>query len=123
MTTLEIIVAILGSVGLADIIKTLVDKHFSKKQDTINNNRDEFAVLKDRVEFAEKEIAKYSRQQMANNRRISRLYTFLCDLTLLTCSKEKCPMRDIIAIDFDAIEGDIEDEYKQGIDEIKDDGK
>jgi hypothetical protein len=32
-------------------------------------------------------------------------------------------MRDIIAIDFDAIEGDIEDEYKQGIEEINDDGK
>lgn len=123
MTTIEIIATVLGCIGLGDIIKTVIEKHFSKKADNISNNRDEFAVLRDRVIFAEREVSRLDRQQIANNKRISRLYTFLADLTLMTCSREKCAMRDIIAIDFNSIEDGIEEDYKHDIEEIHDDGK
>ena len=123
MTGLEGFGVVAGMVGLAEVVKIVLEKLLSRKKETISNAHDEFQLLKDRLALAEKEIDKSQRESFANTRRISRLYTFLADLTLMTCSKQKCPMRDIISIDFAAIENDIEKEYKEVVENGSDDGK
>lgn len=110
MTTGEIIIAIAGAIGLAEILKAVVDKLLSKRRDKTKNDNDEFSVLKKRIGFAEMEVNRLNRQQIENSRRISRMYTFMADMTKQTCAKKDCKMRDLIAIDFDSIEnGDLDD--------------
>lgn len=123
MTGLEGFGVVAGMVGLAEVVKIVLEKLLSKKKEHISNSKDEFELLKQRLELAEREIDKGQRESFANTRRISKLYTFLADLTLMTCSKQKCPMRDIIAIDFAAIEHDIEKEYRETVENSNDDGK
>jgi hypothetical protein len=123
MTGLEGFGVVAGMVGFAEVVKMVLEKLLSKKKEHISNSKDEFELMKQRLELAENEIDRGQRESFANTRRISKLYTFLADLTLMTCSKQTCPMRDIIAIDFAAIENDIEKEYKETVENNKDDGK
>lgn len=123
MTGLEGFGVVAGMVGFAEVVKMVLEKLLSKKKEHISNSKDEFELLKQRLKLAENEIDRGQRESFANTRRISKLYTFLADLTLMTCSKQKCPMRDIIAIDFAAIENDIEKEFKETVQNNNDDGK
>lgn len=110
MGTIEIIGALAGAVGLAEIVKLLIEKRFSKKRDNTKNQRDEFAILRERIDFNEKEINRVNRSQIAANRKMSRMYSFLVDFTKQTCSEENCALRKVVSIDFDAFEDDDDDE-------------
>lgn len=113
MTRWEIFAIVATALGVAEVIRLVVEKLLNKKSNGIANTKDEFAVMKERQEFADKEITRLNRQQIENSRRISRLYTFLADLTRQTCSKKDCKMRDLIAIDFDSIEVGIDEEQDE----------
>lgn len=108
--TIEIIATILGTLGIAEIIKLIVEKKFSKKQDKIANDKDEFSALRERIDYNEQEINRLNKSQIKANRKIQKLYAFLIDVSKETCSVEDCPLRKIITIDFDELEDDIKND-------------
>lgn len=110
MTVVEIIVTLASCVGLAELIKFLVAKRFSKKRDQVMTQKDEFSALRERIDYNEKEINRLNRSQISANRKISKMYSFLIDITKQTCSEENCALRKVIAINFDEFEDDDEKE-------------
>lgn len=92
MTTWEIIGTVIGSLCLGEVLKIIVLRMFSK-------NRDDFATLRERLEFQEREINGLTRQQAINNRKITRMYNCIAEMLMQTCSKQGCKMRKIIDID------------------------
>lgn len=110
MTVVEIIVTLAGCVGLAELIRFLVAKLFSKKRDQVMTQKDEFSALRERIDYNEKEINRLNRSQISANRKISKMYSFLIDITKQTCSEENCALRKVVAINFDEFEDDDEKE-------------
>lgn len=110
MTVVEIIVTLASCVGLAELIKFLVAKRFSKKRDQVMTQKDEFSALRERIDYNEKEINRLNRSQISANRKISKMYSFLIDITKQTCSEENCALRKVVAINFDEFEDDDEKE-------------
>jgi hypothetical protein len=110
MTIVEIIVTLASCVGLAELIKFLVAKRFSKKRDQVMTQKDEFSALRERIDYNEKEINRLNRSQISANRKISKMYSFLIDITKQTCSEENCALRKVVAINFDEFEDDDEKE-------------
>jgi len=104
--TIEIIIAIAGTLGISEILHLIVSKLFSKKQDTIMTQKDEFEAIRERLTYNEKETNRLNRAQIMANRKISRLYSYLVDVTTKTCAKTNCALREIIAIDFDNFDED-----------------
>lgn len=110
MTVVEIIVTLASCVGLAELIKFLVAKRFSKKRDQVMTQKDEFSALRERIDYNEKEINRLNRSQISANRKISKMYSFLIDITKQTCSEENCALRKVVAINFDEFEDNDEKE-------------
>lgn len=104
MTTMEIIVAIGSAIGLAEIIRLIITKHFSKKQDKITEQKDEFSALRERLDYNEKELNRINENQIKSNRKISRLYNYITSLSKDTCAKKNCAYRQLVTIDFDDID-------------------
>ncbi len=95
MTGIEICVAIAGAIGLADIIRIIIEKFFSKKSD-------DFARLKERLEFTEKETTRLNKVITRTNMKVLRLYTMVTELVKKSCGKN-CPMREIVDIDLESL--------------------
>lgn len=122
MTTLEIIVSILGALGVAEVIRLVVTKYFSKKQDKIVEQKDEFAVLRERLDYNEKELNRINQAQIKANRKISKMYSFLANVSKDTCAKENCPYRELIKIDYDAFD-DTDTEVDNVSEQVTDDNE
>lgn len=105
----ELILAIIGGLGVGELLHFIVSKIFSKKQDTITTQKDEFAAIRERLTYNEKETNRLNKAQVIANRKISRLYTCLAEVTTKTCAKTDCPIREILAINFDDLDYDAEE--------------
>lgn len=104
MTGGEIFLAMAGAVGLAEIVKTLVERLVRKKHYGIADKKDEFSALRERLDYNEKEINGLMKQQAINNRRIARMYNFIAEMVMQTCAKTGCKMRKIIEVNFDSFD-------------------
>lgn len=107
--TVEIIMAIAGTLGISEILHLIVAKIFSKKQDHITTQKDEFAAIRERLDYNERETNRLNREQIMANRKISRLCNYLVDVITKTCAKKNCALREIINIDFDDL-NDLDDD-------------
>lgn len=121
MTGIEIGVTVAGTIGLADIIRIIIEKIFSKKKEKVENQKDEFSVLRERLDYNEKELNRLNKNQICDRRKISKLYAFLVRITPDTCTKKDCKYRELISIDFDEFENKNEDDEKDDMkpDEIE----
>lgn len=106
--TMEVIGTVLGAIGIADILRIIVVKIFAKKKDQITASKDEFEALRERLSYTEKEMNRLNKAQIAANRKISRLYSYLVNVTTKTCTKKNCALREIMAIDFNDFDDDDE---------------
>ena len=104
MTGTEITFGILGTIGIADLIRLVIEKFFSRKKDHIHNQKDEFSALRERLDYNEKELNRLNKNQIAANRKISKMYSFMVRVTPNTCTKKDCNYRELISIDFDEFE-------------------
>lgn len=104
--TMEILATVLGALGIADIVRIIVVKVFSKKKDQVATAKDEFEAIRERLSYNEKETNRLNKAQIAANRKISRLYSYLVGVTTKTCTKKNCALREILAIDFDDFDDD-----------------
>lgn len=96
VTWWEIVVAIGGLIGIADIIRLVIEKLFSNKQDS-------FARLKERLEFTERETTRLNKMVTRTNMKFLKLYSLVADLIKKSCSKD-CPMRELVDIDLDILD-------------------
>lgn len=120
--TVEIIIAIAGTLGISEILHLIVAKIFSKKQDQIITQKDEFEAIRERLTYNEKETNRLNRAQIMANRKISRLCAYLVDITTKTCAKKNCALREMIDIDFDNFDDVAEDDI-DNIQTITDDNQ
>lgn len=97
MTGMEIFLGVAGTLGLADLARITIEKFFSKK-------KDEFAILKERLDYNERELSRVTKEQAIDRRKISKMYAFLVRITPETCTKKDCKYRELICIDFGEFE-------------------
>ena len=107
MTGMEIFLGIAGTLGLADLARITIEKFFSKK-------KDEFSILKERLDYTERELSRVVKEQATDRRKISKMYAFLVRITPETCTKRDCKYRELINMNFAEFE-DIEDDKKENI--------
>lgn len=107
--TWEIIAAFGSALGISEILHLTVSKFFSKKQDAITTQKDEFEAIRERLTYNEKETNRLNKAQIAANRKISKLYAYLVDVTTKTCAKKNCALRQMITIDFDDLDDSDDD--------------
>lgn len=109
MSTMEIVIAIASAIGAAEVLRIIITKYFSKKQDKITEQKDEFSALRERLDYNEKELNRINENQIKSNRKITKLYNFITGLSKDTCSKKNCAYRQLISIDFDDLDGEVND--------------
>ena len=113
MTGLEIGASIAGTIGFADLLRIIIEKLLSKKKEKVENQKDEFSVLRERLDYNERELNRLNKNQITDRRKISKLYAFLVRVTPDTCTKKDCKYRELICIDWNEFENDTEDVIKQ----------
>lgn len=103
---MEFILGIAGALCVGEVIKLIIMKIFSKKKDSIAEKKDEFAALREMIEYNQQEINRLTRKEGANNRRIVMMYNFIAEMVMQTCSKANCKMRKLIDFDTSIFEDD-----------------
>lgn len=106
--TAETFGLVAAAVGLAEIIRMVLSKIFSKKSDEINENKDEFATLRERMLFNEQQTNRLNKALTKTNLKVLKTYAIVTELTKKSCGKD-CPMREIVNIDLGYLDDDTED--------------
>lgn len=96
ITWWEIVVTGAGLIGLADIVRLVLEKVLNSKQDS-------FARLKERLEFTERETTRLNKMVTRTNMKFLKLYALVAELTKKSCGKD-CPMRELVQIDLESID-------------------
>lgn len=98
MTTFEIILAIAGSVGLAEVVRLIVEKILNKKHNTLNDKKDEFNNLKERLEFTEQQYENVQTEQAKMRVQLLQMYNIIIDMIQISCTVD-CPNRKLKEVD------------------------
>lgn len=102
LTTVELIVTIASAIGVAELLRILLEKLLSKKKDALSNNKDEFSNLKERIEFNESQTNKLFKQQAVFRFQILRMYDVIADLVEWSCIVD-CPKRKSRDVDLEKL--------------------
>lgn len=102
LTTIELIVTIASAIGVAELLRILLEKLLSKKKDSLSNNKDEFSNLKERIEFNESQTNKLFKQQAIFRFQILKMYDVIADLVEWSCIVD-CPKRKTRDVDLEKL--------------------